>query len=244
MLVTTSWDDGHVLDHELASVLADAGVAATFYVALENREIPAPRRLTRAAVVELAERFEIGSHTTTHPVLTAVSPAEAWGEIRGSRLELSELLGSHVTSFSYPRGRWSPGLRDAVRRAGYSYGRTVASGVTTFPVDPWAAGTTLEAARPPLWALPVAPARAVLREGVAPRRAFTWWARAMGLFDAVRASGGVFHLWGHSWVTHARGEWSALRDVLAYMHQFDDVKFVPNHRIVVDGPQSGVGTDA
>jgi hypothetical protein len=84
--------------------------------------------------------------------------------------------------------------------------------------------------------------RAVLRQGVPARRALTWQGRALATFDKVRASGGVFHLWGHSWVTHARSEWGALREVLAYMRQFDDVEFVPNHRIVGAGPRSEVGT--
>jgi hypothetical protein len=53
----------------------------------------------------------------------------------------------------------------------------------------------------------------------------------------------VFHLWGHSWVTHARGEWGALREVLAYMRQFDDVEFVPNRQIAgkASGPEGGTG---
>lgn len=243
VLVTTSWDDGHVDDARLADLLTRTGVSATFYVALRNREIPTARRLAPSAVRELGERFEIGSHTTTHPVLTEVDLATAREEIAGSRAELSDLLGRDVTTFCYPRGAWSPTVRDLVADAGYRYARTVAAGwdgaVARVGADPFTTATTIEAARPPLWRVPTEPVRAAVALRVPPHRTTTWADRALAVFERVRTTGGVFHLWGHSWVTSARGEWAALERVLAHVGGTPGVEFVPNSALAGHGARSG-----
>jgi hypothetical protein len=67
VLVTTSWDDSHQLDEKLAQEFDDHGLEATFCIAPRPAEIPAIQRLTGAALGNIATRFEIGSHTLTHP---------------------------------------------------------------------------------------------------------------------------------------------------------------------------------
>ena len=60
VFVTTSWDDGHILDHKLAGLLDDYGLRATFYVAPRNIELPQQERLRNRDLQALARDFEIG----------------------------------------------------------------------------------------------------------------------------------------------------------------------------------------
>ena len=76
----------------------------------------------------LGERFEIGSHTRTHPDLTAITADEARDEIAGSRQELERDLGAPVTAFAYPYGAASPEVRRLVEEAGYLAARGIQPG--------------------------------------------------------------------------------------------------------------------
>lgn len=230
MIVTTSWDDGHVLDLRLAEMLDEAGVSATFYLALENREIALRNRMPRDGVRQLSERFEIGSHSQTHAVLTRVPIDRARREMMDSKAALSDLTGKPVHTFCYPRGAHSQRLARAARDCGYLYARTVRDFELGLPLDPWGAGTTLEAARPPLWRWPVTCARMGLDR---PAVLSDWGARAIALFDRARAEDGVFHLWGHSWVLERRQQWKTLHRVLGHITQFPDVVMLTNGELAV-----------
>jgi len=71
---------------------------------LEGR--PTHRSLTSDEVAQLAasDLIEIGAHTVTHPVLSALPAAAQLTEIRGSKVRLEELTGAPVESFAYPHG--------------------------------------------------------------------------------------------------------------------------------------------
>lgn len=62
----------------------------------------------------------IGSHTMTHPKLTAVSAKEAARELVESRRQLEKWLGMEVKLFSFPFGDFSQSLIGLCREAGYS----------------------------------------------------------------------------------------------------------------------------
>ena len=228
MIVTTSWDDGHVLDLRLAEMLELEGVAATFYVALENRELAVHDRLAPAALRSLSERFEIGSHSQTHTVLTRVPLCRARREMADSKAALSDLTGKPVDTFCYPRGAHNDRLAEVARACGYAYARTVRDFEFGIPADPWRAGTTIEAARPGVHRWPGACARTVSR-GMASAAVLTdWGIRAIALFDRARADDAVFHLWGHSWVLERRDQWKMLQRVLRHIRQFPDVTMMTN----------------
>ena len=80
-VITTSWDDGHVLDARLAALLKKYNLPATFYIAPKNREFSQSELLSRKEIKALAKDFEIGSHTMTHPVLTTLSDKEIEKEL-------------------------------------------------------------------------------------------------------------------------------------------------------------------
>jgi peptidoglycan/xylan/chitin deacetylase (PgdA/CDA1 family) len=49
--------------------------------------------------------MEIGAHTVTHPILSTLSPEQAWSEISQSKVALERLLGRRIETFAYPNGR-------------------------------------------------------------------------------------------------------------------------------------------
>lgn len=48
--------------------------------------------------------MEVGAHTISHPILTRLSPAAAFDEMRGGQQRLQEILDEPVTLFAYPNG--------------------------------------------------------------------------------------------------------------------------------------------
>jgi peptidoglycan/xylan/chitin deacetylase (PgdA/CDA1 family) len=68
--------------------------------------------------------FDIGVHSATHPVLSALSAEEERDEIAGSRQAIRDVTGRDPLAFSYPfggRGDYSPATVAHVRDAGFEF---------------------------------------------------------------------------------------------------------------------------
>lgn len=81
--------------------------------------------LNEAELLELASghHIEIGAHTASHPRMSALLPAEQCAEVQRGKLRLEEILGTRVSSFSYPFGGTfdvSEASVEAVRLAGFA----------------------------------------------------------------------------------------------------------------------------
>jgi peptidoglycan/xylan/chitin deacetylase (PgdA/CDA1 family) len=74
------------------------------------------RPLTAAEVKQLADggRIEIGAHTVSHSMLSALPASVQRDEIQQSKADLEEILGSPVRSFAYPFGTLSDYTRETV----------------------------------------------------------------------------------------------------------------------------------
>ncbi len=226
VLVTTSWDDGHVLDHKLASLLDAYHLPGTFYVATQNVELSPRDRLDPHGTQSLAERFEIGAHTRLHLRLPTLSLAAAQEEIVSGKAELEDTIGREVRSFCYPGGSYLPQHVTLVRDVGFSVGRTVKRYSSV--------------ASPPLEMPTTADAYRHLRDGTAllrtyghrlrlAHRAFwNWDMIACELFDQILVTGGVFHFWGHSWQVDASRGWDRLERVFAHISQRSGIFYVSN----------------
>jgi peptidoglycan/xylan/chitin deacetylase (PgdA/CDA1 family) len=229
--VTTSWDDGHELDLKLAAELADHGMSGTFYIAPQCREIPEAKRLTPTALRELSEQCEIGAHTLTHPHLSAIPDDVARREIIKGRDAVEEVIGRSVTSFCYPYGDFSDQHPEMVRSAGFTSARTVERFCTGLPEDLFRMGTTTHGYQH------LVDGPQILRRTRSPRRAVGMWRNwellGRQLFEEVRATGGVFHLWGHSWEIDANDDWSRLRTMLKELSN-PDVVFVTNGELAAE----------
>jgi peptidoglycan/xylan/chitin deacetylase (PgdA/CDA1 family) len=71
------------------------------------------RTLDRAGI-------EIGSHTYHHAVLTKLSPTEVKVELETSKTRIEKEIGHSISTFSYPKGRYSKDIARMVREAGYT----------------------------------------------------------------------------------------------------------------------------
>jgi len=229
-IVTTSWDDGHVLDLRLANLLARYGIRGTFYVAPQNVEFAPGRRLDDAAIAKLATGFEIGAHTLTHRRLTTLSLKEAQREIVDGKEALESIIGFPVKAFCYPGGLYDAGHVKLVRAAGFSVARTTQRFAISLPTDPLQMPTTVHAYRH------LANNNALKLAKCRPLLAFNlvrcWDRMAELLFDQVLASNGVFHLWGHSWEVDRHKDWRRLERVLAYVGRRPGVRYVTNSALV------------
>jgi len=129
--VVITFDDGYQCLHRHAfPALAQRGWTATiFLVAGALGGVSVWERAAGGAaepllgIPEIREMrsagLEFGSHTLTHPRLTALTEAEAAREIGASRSSLAEALGEPCRSFAYPYGDWDHRVRDLVASAGY-----------------------------------------------------------------------------------------------------------------------------
>lgn len=78
------------------------------------------RMMTREEILELHQRgHEIGSHTMTHPILSACSRTDIDWELQGSKNLIQKILGTEITSLAYPNGDQSEAVLNAVEAAGY-----------------------------------------------------------------------------------------------------------------------------
>jgi peptidoglycan/xylan/chitin deacetylase (PgdA/CDA1 family) len=192
MQIHLSFDDGHRLDLYLAEVLEAHGFRATFF-------LPDRCDLHHGEVRELAHRgHQIGGHTVTHPVLRDLPFDLQYWEVQTNRDTLENILGTAVTDFAYPKGKYDTTTIEAVRRAGYLTARTTDVGFTGREVaDRLRLPTSVH----------IHPAR---REYAGE----AWLAFARRTLAEARASDGVYHLWGHSWEIDKYDLWDELETLL------------------------------
>lgn len=230
--VTTSWDDGYPLDFRVAELLDQYGVSGTFYVPLHS-QMPV---MTPGQIQELARRFDIGGHTINHVQLDHVTDRKSLDEIVGSKLRIEDLTGRACQVFCPPNGRYRRAHLRQIREAGYLGVRTVELMSVAYP-----------AAQEGLVILPVTVqmyrhgASTYVRNALKRRRwknleTYFCHARGHDLLSATEAlleklieTGGVFHLWGHSWELEHSRMWGLLEQILRqlWIHR-ERCRFVSN----------------
>jgi len=214
--VVTSWDDGHVLDKKMAALLTQHGVKGTFYVAPQDHELASEERLTPEQARTLSTTHEIGAHTVHHQHLTTLGDAEAAYEIEESKRVLEGVIGTPVTSFCYPAGKYAMRHVKMVERAGFTNARTVKRFATSLRRSMFELPTSIHTYDHWLdvWGVLKLARFRPLRFFYLYRH---WDRQAKALFDRVQREGGVFHLWGHSEEVERHGDWDRLKEVLQYI---------------------------
>ena len=228
-IVTTSWDDGHICDVRLATLLKKYHMKGTFYISPKDRELREQDRLSDEQVRALSGDFEIGAHTMTHPRLSSVDVHIAHDEIVQSKQYLEQVINMPVLSFCYPGGDFTQVHKDIVRDAGFTYARTVERFKSSIKPDMLAAPTTIHAYRHWSDALDILKAVGLAKFF---KCYLNWDELAIEVFESVRARGGVFHLWGHSWEIDKNGDWDRLERVLHHISHYNDMRHATNHELV------------
>ena len=217
---SVSVDDGHPHDMRLAEMLHKHDLRATFYVPVRNSE--GPPVLTGAQLRQLAQQFEIGSHTLEHRYLAPLGLYDALRQIGEGKTGLQDLLGQSVQGFCYPGGKYRPLHCAMVQAAGFRYARTIQNLRFDTGEDPFEVPTTLQF---------YPHSRAVLfrnflsqgdwnarQEGLALLAAERdWLKRLYLLFEHTHRSKTVFHLWCHSIDIERLGLWQQLDAFLAFV---------------------------
>ena len=218
--ITTSWDDGHPLDLRVAELLAKHGLQGTFYVPrAAERET-----MTADQIRQLGAAFEIGAHTLHHHVLTIGTQEQAWEEIAGSKSWLEGVIGSPCVMFCPPKGKYASRHLKMIKEAGYLGVRSVELLSLDFPrreAGLFLLPTTIQAyphgpsgfvrnavkriAAQNLWRL------------VVHGRSTDWPTLALSLLRHSQRTGGVFHLWGHSWELQETDQWRRFGDALQFI---------------------------
>jgi peptidoglycan-N-acetylglucosamine deacetylase len=229
--VTTSWDDGHTLDIKLSQLLYKYGLKGTFYISPKNHEFQKKDLLNEAEIIALSGSFEIGAHTLNHVALSGVDNNQARYEINESKRYLERLLSKEVRCFCYPRGDYRPIHVYIVKNAGYKLARTTKTFATNLSHSPFLSPTSVHAYDHWSDVLPVAKFSRFnpYKFGSYYRK---WDVLAMAMFDRVIQTGGVFHLWGHSWEIEKFHDWKRLENVLEYVSARKNVTYVENGNLI------------
>jgi peptidoglycan/xylan/chitin deacetylase (PgdA/CDA1 family) len=133
-----TFDDGYVGNHAHAlPLLRRFGCTATVFVpsALigETGAAGASQPVDKMNIDQLRDVLNaghsIGSHTLTHADLPRLSRDERREEIATSRRDLENSIGTPVTTFCYPFGRYDAETVEAVEQAGYELACTTEYGM-------------------------------------------------------------------------------------------------------------------
>jgi glycosyltransferase involved in cell wall biosynthesis/peptidoglycan/xylan/chitin deacetylase (PgdA/CDA1 family) len=230
VLVTTSWDDGHLLDIRLAELLKKYDLQGTFYISPQDREFAASKLLKTSQIKKLSRSFEIGAHTMTHPRLSKISDELAYREILDSKQHLERIIDSKVICFCYPGGNYRKRHLAIVRKAGLKYARTVRRHSFDLKGSLLEANTSVNTYNhfQDLWMI----ARLAKFNPIKTFRFFQWDELAKAMFDQVLERGGVYHLWGHSWEIDNHQDWQKLEEVFKYIAYRKGVRYVTNGELI------------
>jgi len=135
--VVITFDDAYVSTLEAAAPqLRERGWPAAVYVCSGllggtshwNAD-PLEPLLDADGVLELVRLgWTVGAHSRTHPDLRGLPAPRLEAEVKGSRDDLGDLLGSAPATFTYPFGHQDGAARAAVAAAGYGLGYAVHRG--------------------------------------------------------------------------------------------------------------------
>jgi peptidoglycan-N-acetylglucosamine deacetylase len=182
---------------------------------------------------DLAEKFEIGSHSVSHRSLTGLSNEDQQREIVECKSILEETLGREVKSFCYPNGKVTRHAVRCVADAGYELARTARMLRTSLQFRRFEMPTTLQAY--PLEARHYV--RNLLRGGnvagladyvLRLRRANSWVDVGKILFDRVLKNGGCWHLYGHSWELEDLNLWQQVDQLFSCVAARPGVRYLTN----------------
>ncbi|WP_170286143.1 polysaccharide deacetylase family protein [Nocardioides rubriscoriae] len=131
-VVSFTFAGTHPSQDDAALILAEHGMAGTFYVNAGYIGFPAYLSLDEVRAIARS-RSEVGGASLYGNDLSQESVAAATAEVCDDRATLAQ-LGFQVTSFAYPHGASPPVVKQVVQDCGYNNARDYA-GLYTSPTD-------------------------------------------------------------------------------------------------------------
>lgn len=128
--VILSFDDGWKNQYEYAfPLLKEFRSTATFFIF--TNAVNRGNHLTWEQLHEMQSAgISIEAHTKTHPYLQKITdPEELTREIAGSKKILEEELGTNVTIFAYPFGKYNDASIAEIKNSGFLVARSLRGGV-------------------------------------------------------------------------------------------------------------------
>lgn len=235
----------------MAELLFSRNLPGTFYVPLRGYNggpvLTAPQLQSLAAA-----NFEIGAHTVTHRNLPGLASRDLRNEVRICKEVLEQTVSRKVMMFCYPNGKYKARVILELAHAGYVGARTTQMLSTKLHFRPFEMPTAVQAYPHP--------ARSYLRNlgryGNIPgltrymtkwRRCQNWVELGKQVFKQVLQSGGIWHLYGHSWEIEQMRIWPNLCQMLDYVSGRKEVTYVTNGqlmRLLKNNPQVQSGGNA
>ena len=201
MVIQASFDDASIQDMLIAGLMQQYKINTIFYWPVYPEQANAEKgrkSLNEDQMQYLAQRFEIGSHTINHPLLTRIPPELAWVEINDSRKILQEKFHQPINSFCYPRGYSNPEIQQMVVEAGYDNARSTLVGYVHQSENPYFIQTAVHVS--------------------ADRKEYaglSWFDYGIKLFNiAKKIPDSVFHIFGHGWEISQHNDWEKLEEFL------------------------------
>lgn len=200
MILLASWDDGAKTDLRMAELMQKYSIPTIFYwpsaLGRHKNAGKAKSWLSLEECKELANTFEIGSHSMTHQFMNKMDIARISNEINQSRKYWQDILGKAVDSFAYPKDSFSNLTRVLVKGAGYLNARTNKVGSLKLPDDPFDTACTVQIA---------------FNRLEYDNKAWTLFANEM---IEKSNENSVFHFFGNSWEVEEYQEWERLEDLI------------------------------
>lgn len=188
MEIQFSFDDGHELDRKIVELLDRYGFTGIFYVPINSWGFEH---------LHVYKNHRVGAHTVSHPSdLKLLDDVASKNEIFSSKDMLEQALGYPVTSFCYPRGRYSSREVEYVKQAGFEEARTTTVLKTDYQ-NAFKKPTTVH----------MYPKRKEY-EGS------NWNVVAK---DILKNDPQYFHIWGHSWEIEEWRQWGAFERFLIFL---------------------------
>jgi peptidoglycan/xylan/chitin deacetylase (PgdA/CDA1 family) len=212
-LFTLSFDDGVPLDRQVATLLSEYRVRATFYASTGPS---GARSIGDDDLHWIGERHELGNHGKTHRLFTGLSASELEAEVSWGQAEMAR-FGPVAPVVAPPRGRISGSVVAVVRSLGF--------GIRTAPL--LGTGTRRGDILDPSFLFFPHRTSALAREAVRRRRLpmtallLAWGGgrdyrvRTERLVRAAAQHTSCVHVWGHADEIERLDLWQELENVLA-----------------------------
>ena len=128
--VSFSWDDGSPYDIKVAELFEKYEIPCKLFV--PNRNVEGRDVLSPIEIKQMHSPYiSFGGHTENHVYLDSVSLEIALQEVRNNKKYLEDILGTEITDFCFPGGKYTPKLLHVLRED-FKTVRTAQTGCSAF----------------------------------------------------------------------------------------------------------------